>query len=645
MLDFNSRIPNTFRFTKSFYLDMGNVQSPALPPVETVTEASYDAKPIDAPVLTGRALKIFARLSESSLFSPLRYKLLRDNGLIQLLEETFIPDAPLFQPDLEGWPAEPSSPVEISARASSASRAVQAGQILGLAAPEGSTKATAERPTISDFHQAYLSGAASPRARASEARYRQGEPLSALDGVPFVVKDLVAVEGLPCSAGTGWLAEAEKEAYSARSASVVDNLLRAGALCVGKANLHEAGLGITGLNPTWGSVRNPRDPTRHSGGSSSGSAAAVAAGLVPFAVGSDGGGSIRIPAAWCGCVGLKTSQERCLGDGVVDDCWTVAVVGPMASCVADAALVYAVMAGERDEKEEAGGKKEEKNAAEVEESIVGQRDVPRPLKRITLYPSASSSSSSHPLQSLTIGVYSPWFDDAEPDVRDACRNALEILRLAGAAIEEVSLPEVAPCNSAHAATIALEMQSALGPLLRTSARVRRGTSCETRVSLSVVSGLSGGAYVNAAKLRRRATAHWRALFDVQGVHALATPCTPRLAPPIRAGALAQGESDLRKTTEGMRFVAAANFVGLPALAVPTGTLQPETGLPYSLQLVAPAWHEALLLKLGQALEERVPALPRPRVYWDVLAAPESRGEGFGRDDARARRPLNAGDGR
>lgn len=368
-----------------------------LPPAAEVPLKGY-ADPFEldwlqAPALTGAPLKLFLALAEGPLAGPLRRQLMRQNKLPQILEEVFLPERPTYQPNLEGWGPEPLAGLATlgggqCGALAAAQLAAEAASILAGSADfgaasdvapgsddSGSSSSSARRPhTVADFYRAYASGQATPsqvaervieavaaseaqdppmrflvsheperlrqQAAASTRRWQEGRPLSPLDGVPFAVKDCVDALPYPTTGGTAFMAEWRTPTQSLAG---VQALVDAGALLVGKATLHEIGLGTTGLNTVTGTARNPHSPAHHTGGSSSGSAALLAAGICPIAVGTDGGGSIRIPAAACGVVGLKPTHERVgTEDAVPPIDQTVAVTGPMAGSVQDCALMYAL---------------------------------------------------------------------------------------------------------------------------------------------------------------------------------------------------------------------------------------------------------------------------------------------------------------
>ncbi len=240
------------------------------------------------------------------------------------------------------------------------------------------------------------------RRRLAQERIRSGHPLSLLDGVPVAVKDEIDMKPYPTTVGTRFLGAAP----AAEDSTVVARLRAAGALLVGKANMHEIGINPNGANAHYGMVRNPYDVRCDPGGSSSGSSAAVAAGLVPVAIGADGGGSIRIPAALCGIVGLKSTFGRVSEFGAAPLCWSVAHLGPLTASVEDAALTYGLVAG------------------------------PDPSDPNTLVqpPVTLAGWNRTDLHGVRLGVYRDWFEHAAPEVVQTCKAMLETVKSAGAEI-------------------------------------------------------------------------------------------------------------------------------------------------------------------------------------------------------------------
>lgn len=599
-----------------------------------LTIASYCASERVVPycancLCSGFPLKLALWLLEGPLAGPVRTNLLRKNRMIQILEEHTFTESPLYTPNTVGWPKEQDHMQHmIPDDAPPVDAAHAAVKALGI--DMESSKAPC---TVLDYHRAYLavkttptevaqraidaiaaSEALSPPMRifichdpksvlaqtaASTARYASGKPLSVFDGAPFAVKDEVDVAPYPTSAGTSFIANVRPIEGTLPGASALQD---AGAILLGKTNMHEIGLGTTGLNPRRGTPRNPYDACRHTGGSSSGSAAAVAAGLCFGAVGMDGGGSIRIPAALCGCVGLKPTHDRVCTRPGPEIAHTVGVGGPIASTVRDCALMYALLANR------------------------GHLDVDLPSPEALALPNLEPRClSSKPLQGLRVGIYSQWFQHAEPSIVEACTKAVAILSNTGAEVVEIVVPCLKEVELAHGATIMSEMRSCMSgylqdPLFRTQ------FNAETRLSLAVARGVTATAYVNAQKIRRRATAAMRQVFDVCDV--IATPAVPVVAPYVIPGSTTGGASDLRTTSRLMRFCQLANLIGLPAIVLPIGGALEEkpcakgkhgVTLPVGLQLIGKPWHEATLLHAAAVLEDRVGReVPTPAIRWNLL---------------------------
>jgi len=323
---------------------------------------------------------------------------------------------------------------------------------------------------------------------------------------------------------------------------VVRRLRAAGAVLVGKTNMHEIGMGATGHNTHHGAARNPYDLDRAAGGSSGGSAAAVAAGLCPAAVGADGGGSIRIPAALCGLVGLKPTFGRVSERGAAPLCWSLAHIGPLAASADDAALLYMLMAGKD------------------------------PADPSTWHQPAPTVQPD--LRGLTLGVFRPWFEDADPAVVTACSGLLVAL---GAKVVEIQLPELGIAAIAHMVTIAAEMATS-----------------------------------QQAHFLDRQRDYMQAL---QQVDAIVTPAVAGVAPRLTPEALLAGESDLVLLDRLLRFARPANLTGLPAIAFNAG--YDADGLPIGMQAIGRPWGEATLLAIARAAEQVVPRRA-PAIYQPIF---------------------------
>jgi Asp-tRNA(Asn)/Glu-tRNA(Gln) amidotransferase A subunit family amidase len=413
------------------------------------------------------------------------------------------------------------------------------------------------------------------QARASGERWRRGQPLSPLDGVPVAVKDELDV--VPYATGGGARVFPAKPA--ARDSAVAARLRALGAILCGKTSMHELGIGVTGMNPTTGFVRNPHDPGHASGGSSAGSGAAVGAGLVPLAIGADGGGSIRIPAGLCGAVGIKPTFGRVSAAGALRLCWSVGHIGPIGASARDCAIGYLACA-----------------QAPGEGAPLGDRldDFERPA-----------------LAGLRLGIYRPWFQHAQPPVVKVCEALLAALERRGARLVELTLPGLEAIRLAQGLTIAAEIAASLEPVYADGRS--RLLSAETRINVALARRANSIDYVQAQRVRTQALAAFHTAFE--SVDVLVTPTTGRTAPAIRPDALKAGESDLTVLTELMRFVVAANFVGVPAISFPAG--HDSAGLPVGLQAMAPWWQERRLLNLAHAAEQDV-AWRKPKVFYSLL---------------------------
>lgn len=438
------------------------------------------------------------------------------------------------------------------------------------------------------------------QAEESARHIAQGTPRSIFEGVPVAVKDEMDVAGLPTTLGTSFRSTEIAE----RDAFIVARLREAGAIIVGKTNMHEVGIGVTGLNPFHGTPVNPYAPWRYPGGSSSGSAGAVASGIVPMALGADGGGSIRIPAAYCGVFGLKLTMGRVSDRGEALLASTVANLGPIAGNARDLALAYLAIAGPDPED-------------------------PHSL----LQPTPTISGFLDGVEGLRIGIYDDWFDHASEEVITTTRGMITALRDRGAEIVSIEIPKLDEMRLAHLVTISTEMRWALGRMYQTR---RTDFGHETRLNLAMARFLTTTDYLKAQQIRAEAMKRFSEVFEILDL--IATPTTGNLPPRLNRDRLLSGVSDLSSLTETMRFVVQANLTGLPAVSVPAGFVTAHSRhfwqtveerdvdgnvysqVPVGLQFMARHWNEALLLRMARICEEIV-VRPRPRVY---LSPHESR---------------------
>lgn len=559
------------------------------------TNTAYDLKSVKLPYLSGFALKAFVALLEGPLGGLLIPSLLQSAGVTHLRRLNFdeaptnfpihhvtTPSAPDATIPVSEWSHSPSprpgfrfaSAMDYVAayRSGAISPETVAQQV--LAAIESSNSAEPPlRAIIAVKPEEVLR-----LARESAQRYLEGLPRGPLDGVPVAVKDEVDMVPYPTTVGTAFLGQAPVTA----DATVVARFRAAGALLIGKANMHEIGIGVTGLNPHHGTVRNPYNPAHYTGGSSSGAAAAVAAGLCPIAIGADGGGSIRIPSAFCGVVGLKPTYGRVSEFGAAPLDWSIAHIGPLAASAADAALGYAMMAGP--------DSKDATSLLQPAPTLEGWYNLK--------------------IQGLRIGVFWDWFRHATAEVVAACEALLKQFEGLGAQLHEVVIPDLEAARVAHVITIATEMAQAMDCF---HAEHHRQHGLDVRTNLTLARAFTSMDYVKAQRVRSRLIAHFRKAF--QTVDVIVTPTTGLAAPLIPARALPAGDSDLTTLTEIMRFATPANLTGLPAISFPAG-YTPQ-GLPIGMQAIGRAWDEVTLLRLALVAESLVER-QMPRVHFRLL---------------------------
>lgn len=565
---------------------------------------TYDLRSVSLPRLGSRALAFLVTLLENRFVGPtLIEKLKRDAGITRLRtldiaepptyfpthrsEDPGIPALASFDPNDSPYSDQPSAPPPPRGFQFPGAEQYIAAFRSGRITPRDIAQNFVTQWQASDAHdrplRAFIAVRAddlAAQADASTVRWKAGKPLGPWDGVPIAVKDELHAIGYPLTVGTRLLGGAP----SAMDATVVARMRAAGALIVGKANMHEIGINITGLNPHYGTTRNPYDDAYHTGGSSSGPATAVASGLVPVAIGADGGGSIRIPAAFCGLVGIKPTFGRVSEHGAATLVWSVAHLGPIAGTVRDCAAAYALMAGE---------------------------DPLDPTSRA--HPSvALDVAVPGSLRGIRMGVYWPWFRHASKDVVERCEAMVREFSRLGATLIEVDIPELDLERVAHVAAITGEIAAAMA--LHHPAR-RTEFSLDTRTNLAIARSFSAAELVTAARVRTRAMTHWKAAF--RDVHIIITPATGQVAPRINPAALVRGESDLSMTTEVMRFAFPPNLTGHPAISFPAG--YDASGLPIGLQVIGRPWSERLLFRVA-AMAEQLVDRRKPKRWYPLLDA-------------------------
>jgi mandelamide amidase len=411
-------------------------------------------------------------------------------------------------------------------------------------------------------------------ALAADARQKEGKPLGALHGVPIALKDNINTAALPTTAGTPGLRGHRPK----QNAPVAQALINAGAIVFGKVGMHELAFGITSNNAAFGAIHNPFNPGHVPGGSSGGSGAAVAARIVPASLGTDTGGSVRVPAAFCGVQGFRPTVRRWSQAGIVPISSTRDTAGPLARKAADLAAIDAVVTGE------------------------GGPPVAKPLK------------------GMRIGVPRAYFwEDLEQETARICSAALDTLRHAGAVLVEADLCGLGPLNEAVSFTVALfECKRDLDRYLEGEELSQRFADIVAEVASpdvkpALASLLEPATAIPEPVFREAIQTHrpklielYRSYFAAHNVDAIVFPTTPLPAPRIgedetvmlNGRAVPTFLTVIRNTDPGSN-------AGIPGLSVPVGLT--SGGLPVGLEFDAAAGRDRDLLAVALSLEKVFPA--------------------------------------
>lgn len=414
------------------------------------------------------------------------------------------------------------------------------------------------------------------QARQADARRARGDTLGPLHGVPIGFKDNMDTAGVPTTGGSPGL----KRNLPKRNSKVVQQLVDAGAIMFGKANLHELAYGITSNNGGFGAVRNPWDPNRIPGGSSGGSGASVAARIVPASIGTDTGGSVRVPAALCGVVGLRPTTGPWSAEGVVPISHTRDTPGPLARTVADCALLHQIVAG-------------------------------------------GALATAAVLKGIRIGVpRAEFWQDLDPQTEQLCEAALQRLRDAGAVLIEADATDVMALDAAAGFPIALyETVVELNDYLRAhdspldfAGLAAQCASPDVRGLLTSLTGamaIPEAAYRKAVDVDRPALqAAYRRYFESQRVEAMIFPATPLPAAKIGEDETVMHNGRAVPTFQTfIRNSAPSSVAGIPGLSLPIGLSAQR--LPIGIELDAPAGADQRLLAIGMAIEALFEPLPNP----------------------------------
>ncbi len=402
-------------------------------------------------------------------------------------------------------------------------------------------------------------------AEESRLRHRASRALGPLDGIPIAVKDLIYIEGVRCTAGSRVLANN----VAPYDAAVVKRLKASGAVILGTTNLHEFAAGVTSVNPHYGAVRNPWDQGRISGGSSGGSAAAVAAGMAAGAIGTDTGGSVRIPAALCGVLGMKPNYGRVSRLGVVPLASSFDTVGVIASSASDVSLLLDAMAGHE---------KEDMTTVEAE-----------PVDYV-------QALAAHLVPPRIGVVRNYFFDSVDPAVEANFDSFVSRLKELGCAVSDVSMDWVPgsferwlPIRGAEATAFHLSWFESTPELYGDDVRALLEEGRR-------VSGVDYVAAVNARPSFMERYADAMREFDL-----LAVPCTGVPAPRLDQTTVNVKGKVLSVRSALIKPSIPFNYIGAPVAAVPSGFVD---GLPVGVQIAGRLFDEAGILRLAHAYEAK-----------------------------------------
>ncbi|KAF1988445.1 amidase signature enzyme [Aulographum hederae CBS 113979] len=435
-------------------------------------------------------------------------------------------------------------------------------------------------------------------AEESTQRYKEGKPLGVLDGIPIGVKDEVDLKGHKKCYGS------KKDFTRADNATswCVAQWGEHGVINMGKLTMHELGMDTTNNNPTYGTPKNPYNPNYYTGGSSGGSAYAVGAGLLPFALGADGGGSIRIPSSYCGIFGLKPTHGRVSGRPTPSLAVSVGVLGPMAANMTDLEIAYRVMA---------------------------TPDPSHPSSSLFPPPNPTISPPSTSRKKL-LGICRHWLARADPAVQSSAQKAIDYYtsKLGYEAVE-ITVPFIRETQLAHAMTCLSEFATNL-------ANDQSFLTAPTRLLVGVGSACPSRDFLQAQKLRHRLMQHMAALFKEHPGLIIVTPTTPQVGAHITSGDkdLKVGVTDGDQSVRSMEYVWMANFLGLPSLSMPVGYAEAVDGpdVPIGLMGAAEWGEEDALIEWGfdgegylnEGLEG---GRRRPEIWVDVMGLADGKGEG------------------
>ena len=404
-------------------------------------------------------------------------------------------------------------------------------------------------------------------AERAESEIMNGDYRGPLHGIPMALKDILYFKGERVTLGS----KIHQDFFPDYDATVVSKLKQEGVVFTGKLNMHEYAWGATTTNPHFGACHNPWDLTKIPGGSSGGSGAAVAADMTIASLGTDTGGSIRIPASACGIIGLKPTHGRISKYGCFPLSWSLDHIGPMTKTVYDAALLLEALSG------------------------YDPRDptsVNTPSKNFT-------SLLSETLNGTVIGINEEYFfRNVDKKVEDTVRGAIHVLERLGARIETVKLPALQFSEFAELVTITSEASAIHHDNL---VKQPANFGDDVRFLLEFGELIPSVDYLKAQQIRRQLDNDFAKVFE--GIDVLITPTLPFLPNNIGESTVSINGKQMSFLDEVIRFTGPGNLTGLPALSIPCGI---QDGLPVGLQIMGPAFKEENVLNVAYALEKTNP---------------------------------------
>jgi len=432
-----------------------------------------------------------------------------------------------------------------------------------------------------DLLKAYISvvgDKARLAAKAAEDQIRKGNYSGMLHGLPYACKDLFLTRGIRTTGGSkvlaGWIPDTNADA--------VQRLNLSGGILLGKLNQHEFAYGATGENKHFGTVPNPWNTSCLAGGSSSGSAAAVAAGLAAYTIGTDTGGSTRAPAALCGVVGLKPTYGLLSIKGVIPYCWTLDHIGIFTRTVPDAALVFNAL---------------NRNA---------RRDpvLPRAMRRSLL------NRSSHDLGKLRIGMPKAFFfEKIDPEILTSVQSVIRACEYGKAELIDIDMP---PMDNTRTVSLLVQLPEMLSYHSRYLPQKKNLYGKDLRAGMALGQFILAEHYIRAKRMIQWYRMKMEALF--KQVDLIITPSCPIIAPEIGFDFIEWGDQKEPVGNAITRYTSFFNMTGHPAISIPCGIH--SSGLPMGVQLVGRHFEENTLLKAAQILENSLKGVlpPKPSIF-------------------------------